>query len=186
MIFRCKTCLEAGGKDDIVVSIDEGKWFEKKVRDVLTNVQGNNKTTVPVLPVTGWKPFPSTSLPEGYCYSTIHDHIIVTAKVDSDNSDSDDNSSNLKDFNTSKPLMKGRQYYRSGHVKNMKHMCRDNFQFIKCTVQASYSVQVNYNVSITLMGILRKFWMHRVIAKLLQWEDATILRLYCLLWMITF
>ncbi|KAH3856206.1 hypothetical protein DPMN_098789 [Dreissena polymorpha] len=67
---RCKTCLEAGGKDDIVVSIDEGRWFEKKVHEVLSNVQGNNKTTVPVLPVTGWKPFPSTSLPEGYCYDT--------------------------------------------------------------------------------------------------------------------
>ncbi|XP_060588673.1 uncharacterized protein LOC132744083 [Ruditapes philippinarum] len=148
LIDRCKACLEAGGKNDIVVSIDEGKWFQKKVQEVLANVQSTDTSTVPVLPVTGWKDFPSASLPEGYCYGTIYYHVITTAKVDYGKNESED----LTDFNTSKPLMKGRQYFRSGHVKDIKHISKDGIQFIKCIVQASYSVKQHYNVSITLHG----------------------------------
>jgi hypothetical protein len=81
LFFICKACIEAGGEKDIIISIDEGKWFQKKVQQVLVDVQDKDKTEVPVLPVSGWKTFPAISLPNGLCYGSIYDHIIASAKV---------------------------------------------------------------------------------------------------------
>ncbi|XP_060590472.1 uncharacterized protein LOC132745536 [Ruditapes philippinarum] len=44
LMDRCKACLEVEGKNGIVVSIDESKWFQKKVQEVLANVQNTDNS----------------------------------------------------------------------------------------------------------------------------------------------
>ena len=101
-LSRCRACIDAGGDKDIIVSVDEGKWFEKKVRGVLNNVRGKDEKKVPLLPMSGWKPFPAISIPVGFCYGTIYDHIRATARVEpiSDINNGDSPNTSSIDFNT--------------------------------------------------------------------------------------
>ena len=107
---------------------------------------------MPLLPTTGWKNFPSACLPPGFCYGSINEHIISTATLTSlgQNASDSEEDSNITDFHTSKPMLKGRQFFNSGHVKNMKHQQKGSYQFFKCHVMASYSIQTIYNVTLTL------------------------------------
>ena len=62
-------------------------------------------------------------------------------------SDSEDT---LTDFKTSRPMLKGRQYFASGHVKNMNDNSREGHYFLKATIMASYTQNVVYHASLTL------------------------------------
>lgn len=152
LLYRCRTCIEAGSAADIIVSIDEGRWYEQKVASVLQQIREDSRENVPLLPTTGWQDFPACTLPRGFCYGNIFQHIIASArtyKVNKDDSDSD-SGDNARDFGTSKPMIKDRQYFSSGHVKNIKHQMKGDHQFFKSSVMASYTIGANYHVSVTL------------------------------------
>lgn len=142
--------MAAGKAEDLLVSIDGGKWYGKKVQQVLNQVQAKGDPTcssaVPVLPVVGWKEFPSVKVPSDYSYGTIYEHIITNAKLSGLDGDPDITT----DFNTTKPMMKGRQFFLSGHVKYVEDCSKNGYYFLKSKVMASYSISTTYNVSITL------------------------------------
>ena len=86
------------------ISIDGGKWYGKKVQQVLSQVQTKDgqysSHAVPVFPVLGWKSFPSVKIPKDFCYGGIYEHIISTAKLCGLDGDPDVST----DFNTTKPM----------------------------------------------------------------------------------
>jgi len=149
--YICQECIEAGESKDIIISIDGGKWYQKKVNEVLSQVRGdsNPTETIPLLPTTGWRNFPSACLPPSFCYGSIYEHIISTATQTSlgQNFSDSEEDNNITDFHISKPMLKGRQFFNSGHVKNIKHQQKGSYQFFKCHVMASYSIQTIYNVT---------------------------------------
>lgn len=137
--------MKSGQDNEIVISIDGGKWFQKKVSKLLKESCVQNPTQVPILPVAGWNTFPSCRIPESFCYGIIHEHIIETAVLYDSDGDQ-----NITDFGTSKPMAKGRQYFTSGHVKNIQDTAQHNYYFLKSTVMSSYDTKKVRNVSLTL------------------------------------
>lgn len=117
----------------------------------MNKVRGEEDSTdVPIFPTSGWQNFPAYDLPKGFCYGAIYDHIIASAQIVQIGESDSESEMGITDFNTTKPMLKGRQYFTSGHVKNIKHQIKDKFHFIKCNVMASYTMKTNYNVCITL------------------------------------
>lgn len=110
---------------------------------------------MPYLPISGWHPFPSKALPKHFKYGNIY-HYLVESVTSFDSielcSDTDSDAEigqSSSDVHTSKPFTKGRNLFRSGHVKNMKITNRKNHYFLKATVLASY-FQKSYSVTLTI------------------------------------
>lgn len=146
-----KGCIEAKQHHTIDPSIDGGNWYEIKRRQKQAN---QTAPAPPILPIFGWKKFPTASLPDNFNYGHIHHHIIESVQSNcigdihrEDKSDSEENDTN--DVHTAKPLRKGKCFFTSGHVKNMNDYQNDNHYFVKCQVQASYA-KAMYNVTCTL------------------------------------
>lgn len=81
---------------------------------------------MPYLPISGWHPFPSKALPKHFKYGNIY-HYLVESVTSFDSielcSDTDSDAEigqSSSDVHTSKPFTKGRNLFRSGHVKNME------------------------------------------------------------------
>lgn len=138
----------AGKSNELMIAVDGGKWYSKKVQEVLSRVRKEDiAVSIPVLPLTGWKKFPSGKIPNSFCYGTIYEHIIASCKLKG----VDGNPDITTDVNTTKPMKKGREFYLSGHVKNIKDCWINNHYFVKSVVQASYSEE-NRNVTLTMRG----------------------------------
>jgi hypothetical protein len=160
LVFRVKDCISAGQGDKIDPSIDGGKWYKSK-QQASQPIQSSSQSHPPVLPISGWKKFPSKTIPESFNHGHIHHHIIESVqhvtewqvkqdgvpRKDSDSSSEEDDS---LDLHTAKPLRKGKLFFTSGHVKSIQDHCSDRFYFLKCKVQASYKTDVFYDVTCTL------------------------------------
>lgn len=92
--------------------------------------------------------FPYVPIPENFSYGSIYQHIIASAKVTSV-TDIDDSENDECDFNTSKPMVKGRLYYTSGHITDMQDAKYSGHYFLKSKVRASFR-KCLYRVSGTL------------------------------------
>ena len=109
----------------------------------------------PVLPIGGWKPFPTATLPQLFSYGHIYHHLIESAifvkptATPGDGSEDSDGDMTL-DVGTEKPMRKGRVYFLSGHVQKMFDFETDKFYFVKCRCMASYDVTKLYHVTVTL------------------------------------
>lgn len=162
-IFRVTECIKSG-QTDISIAVDGGKHYQAKVEEYLRSLstvpshgqpQSRSPLKViaqpqpPVLPISGWKPFPSTTIPSNFSYDSIYRHMITTATVSSVNSSDDEDGENHADFGTAKPLRKGRYYYTSGHVHDLQDRAASCHYFIKSLVRASYSDK-EYHVTVTL------------------------------------
>ena len=104
MFFRCLNCIFAKKADDLSITIDGGKWYAKKVQEVLSEKPESSLAAIPLLPVTGWKKFPSGKIPEDFCYGTIYEHIISSAKLIG----VDGEPGVTANVHTAKPITKGR------------------------------------------------------------------------------
>ena len=89
--------------------------------------------------LAGWKVFPSVNLPEFFNYGHIYQHFITSmAQEDGE------------DIHTKKPLEKGRTYFSSGCVMEMKDIKKNDHYFLKSNVMASYDTSKLYKVSVTI------------------------------------
>ena len=109
----------------------------------------------PVLPIGGWKAFPSAIMPQLSSYGHIYHHLIESAvfvkptATRVDHSEESDDDMTL-DVGTEKPMRKGRVYFKSGHVQKMFDCETTKFYFVKCQCMASYDVHRMYHVTVTL------------------------------------
>ena len=143
------------GTDNIAVDIDGGKWYDKKLQEAKEKCAKSKPPTdgqqVPYLPYSGWANFPSVNIPEHFNMGNIHHHIVESVQfVGSvshiDSGDDED----IEDLHTSKPMKKGKIYFKSGHVQNMKDCQKKDHYFVKAKVMASYKVDVFYDTTVTL------------------------------------
>ena len=74
-------CIDAKQDGKISIAVDGGKWYAKKVQNILGENTNQTDSAIPILPVTGWKEFPSCTIPESFCYGSIYQHIIASAKL---------------------------------------------------------------------------------------------------------
>ena len=152
-----KKYIDAGKHSEIDVGVDGGKWYAQKVHELRkqsdTSVTSHGKTNPPILPITGWQDFKAVPFPTNFNYGHIHHHIVESVeflKQDKDyNTDSDSDNEHL-DLHTAKPIVKGKLFYSSGHVKMMKAYSDGQFYFLKAKVMASYQIKVSYDVSTIL------------------------------------
>ena len=125
--------------------------MRRVLEDELNNIQKASSTASsaslssppPLLPVIGWKAFPSGTIPESFCYGSIYSYIIETARLTGDSGE------NSADLGTAKPMQKGRQYFTSGHVMCLQDAVGKGHYLLKCEVRASYSNQI-YHISVTI------------------------------------
>ena len=63
---------------------------------------------------------------------------------------SDEESADPLEFATSKPLDRGKIYFRSRHVQEIQDSEKEHFYYLKAKVRASFTNQDMYNVMICL------------------------------------
>ncbi|CAC5392816.1 unnamed protein product [Mytilus coruscus] len=148
---RVKDCI--GTKRDVInVGVDDGKWYDLNLQEGVKDSESFQSTSNPqVPPIVGWKNFPSTDLQNHFIEGHIHHYIIESVQfVGKKQTSKEEDKCDIEDLHTSKPLQKGRQYFKSGHVQNIKDSKTENFYFLKSTVMASYRIDTFYNVTITV------------------------------------
>lgn len=146
-VLRCENAVKACAEID--PKIDEGKWYEIKKEPTKPSNQ------VPYIPISGWHSFPSKALPKHFNYGNIYHYLVESVtcfdsiELCSDTDSGTETGQSSHDVHTSKPFTKGRNLFRSGHVKNMEDNQQKNHYFLKATVHASYS-QKSYSVTLTI------------------------------------
>ena len=117
-----------------------------------TSTASTTQQLPPVPPVHGWRDFPAYTLPTTFKYCDIREYFLNTPRfvtsVVNDSSDTD--TSTTDDFGVTKPLRRDRQYFLSGHVKNIQHCDTGDFHFIKSIVMSSLKLDVVYHVYVTV------------------------------------
>lgn len=155
--YRVESCIQAGQQNKLDPSIDGGKWQEAKQQlQKQKDQQQQQSQQSPLLPIVGWKNFPSKNIPSTFNYGNIYHYIVESVQnmpsvqdVEDCDTNCDDNRDRV-DLHTAKPLRKGKTFFTSGHVQNMKDNENTDFYFVKCTVQASLAPSTYYNVSCTM------------------------------------
>ncbi|CAC5410449.1 unnamed protein product [Mytilus coruscus] len=111
LIARVKDCI--GTKSDVInVGVDDGKWYDLNLQEGVKDSESFQSTSNPqVPPIVGWKNFPSTGLPNHFNERHIHHYIIESVQFVGQNQTSkEEDECDIED--TSKPLQKGRQYFK--------------------------------------------------------------------------
>lgn len=149
--FRVTACIEAGQDGDIDPAVDDGQWFNKKIREQREQQQPNpDHNAIPVLPVTGWKQIGTHAIPRDFNYGNIYHHIVESVQRIMQAESDDSNDEIGMDLHTAKPLRKGKAFFTSGHVQHIQDKLKNNFYFMKCQVKASLTPNTMYDVTCTL------------------------------------
>ncbi|KAK7460754.1 hypothetical protein BaRGS_00038832 [Batillaria attramentaria] len=83
----------------------------------------NHKPPPPPVTLTGWNNFPSLVIPKYFNNGHIYHYIVETACVNGQALSLDEK---IIDVKTSKPLSRGLDFYKSGHIQDMKDCRRGN------------------------------------------------------------
>ena len=180
-ICRVGSCIAAGEHNKLDPAIDGGKWWEAKEKEQQHVQPQQHPPDVAVLPILGWKAFPSRQIPRSFNYGNIYHHIVESVQnlqQSIPDEDSDDDCPEDVDIHTAKPLRKGKSFFTSGHVQDMKDNDSDDFYFLKCLVKSSLG-STYYHVSCTLSKSSAVVKDAYVNARPLVWEDVTSCVLYC-------
>ncbi|KAK6169926.1 hypothetical protein SNE40_018445 [Patella caerulea] len=150
LIERVQQCRVAGKAKDIPVSIDGGKWYNLKLQKLKD--QDTGRSQIPILPITGWNVFPSVNLPKHFNKGHIHHHIVESVQFihQTNSEDDEDDSENIEDLHTAKPMRKGKEFFRSGHVQSMKDCLKGGVYNLKAKIMASYSVDTMYDTTLQI------------------------------------
>ena len=68
LLKRVSDCIKSGNP-----SIDDGKWFSAKVLKENAKLEANcSLSSLPFVPSTGWRAFPSQNIPSLFNYGHVH------------------------------------------------------------------------------------------------------------------
>ncbi|KAK7485983.1 hypothetical protein BaRGS_00022735, partial [Batillaria attramentaria] len=144
LVERVENCIDADLPIDI--SIDGGKWYQLQCQKTNDTAEvKSSKLPVPPVTLTGWNNFPSVAIPKYFNNGHIYHYIVESACVNGQASSPDE----IMDVKTSKPLRRGLDFFKSGHIQDMKDCRRGNFYFCKSTVRASFENKA-YDVLVTI------------------------------------
>ncbi|KAG5860688.1 hypothetical protein JTB14_017115 [Gonioctena quinquepunctata] len=142
-------CLK-NGITQIDIAIDNGKWYEKlNQSDRASFMKDNHTEFPPIFPVNGWKKFPSEAIPKFFYYGIIYKHLVETVVIANERNTQSDEDEEIQKYNTSKPLKRGRIYFRSGIVTNIESWDNNQIYCLESLVMSSYA-NTNYTVMIML------------------------------------
>ena len=73
LLKRVSDCIKSGNHHTLDPSIDDGKWFSAKVLKENAKLQANcSLSSLPFVPSTGWRAFPSQNIPSLFNYGHVH------------------------------------------------------------------------------------------------------------------
>ena len=92
LLKRVKDCIKSGDFRNLQPSNDDGKWFATKtIKETYELKDIFAVASLPVIPTTGWRAFPSHDIPSLFNYGHIHfyalESIGTVTHCDEDNDD---------------------------------------------------------------------------------------------------
>ena len=73
LLKRVSDCIKSRNHHTLDPSIDDGKWFSAKVFKENAKLQANcSLSSLPFVPSTGWRAFPSQNIPSLFNYGHVH------------------------------------------------------------------------------------------------------------------
>ena len=73
LLKRVSDCIKSGNHYTLDPSIDDDKWFSAKVLKENAKLEGNcSLSSLPFVPSTGWRAFPSQNIPSLFNYGHVH------------------------------------------------------------------------------------------------------------------
>lgn len=74
-ICRVASCISSGQSANLDVSVDGGHWYDVKCKTRTTT------SSIPILPISGWKKFPSTNIiPSNFNDGHMYHYIIESVQ----------------------------------------------------------------------------------------------------------
>ena len=72
LVQRVRDCVRSGNYHTLDPAIDHGKWFAAKVLQENSDVKTNSGSiSIPCIPSTGWRVFPSQNIPSLFNYGHV-------------------------------------------------------------------------------------------------------------------
>lgn len=116
LLKRVSDCIKSGNHHLLDLSIDDSKWFSAKVFKENAKLQANcSLSSLPFVPSTGWRAFPSQNIPTLFNYGHLHYYALESVKDINGAEDIEDGLGHVKD----RPLKNGRKYVDSGFVHDV-------------------------------------------------------------------
>ena len=111
---RVSDCIKSGNHHTLNASIDDGKWFVAKVLKESSELQASGSSiSLPFIPLTGWRDFPSHCIPSLFNYG--HVYYYTLESLPNDLEDINDGLGHM----TNKPMKNGRKYVDSSFVHDV-------------------------------------------------------------------
>lgn len=134
LLKRVNDCIKSGDFQNLQPSIDDGKWFATKTIKETCELKGISAVaSLPIIPTTGWRAFPSHDIPSLFNYG--HIHFYALESITTVNHDSEDNDDGLGHM-TDKPMKNARKY----DTKTADHY------FVRAHVWPSMKTELPHNV----------------------------------------
>ena len=81
LVKRVSDCINSGNHHTLDASIDDGKWFAAKALKESSELQATSSSiSLPFIPSTGWRDFPSHSIPSLFNYGHVYYYVRIASK----------------------------------------------------------------------------------------------------------
>ena len=140
-------CINSGNHHTLNPSIDDGKWFSAKVFKENAKLQANcSLNSLPFVPCTGWRAFPSQNIPSLFNYGHVHYYALESVQ---DINGAEEIEHRLGHM-TDKPLKNGRKYVDSGFVHDIMDTVNGERYFVQAHVWPSMRTELPHNVIVVI------------------------------------
>ena len=171
LVKRVSDCIKCGNHHTLDASIDNGKWFAAKVLKESPQIQATGSSiSLPFIPSTGWRDFPSHCIPSLFNYG--HVYYYALESLANDLADIDDGLGHMTD----KPMKNGRKYVDSGFVHDVMDTQNADHYFVRVHVWPSMRTELPHNVVVIISVNRALFFMpHLNLAGLRLWDVVVML-----------
>ena len=146
LVQRVRNCIKGGNHGTIDPNIDDGKWFAAKVIKENCKFKENcSVISLPIIPSSGWRAFPSQNIPQLFNYGHMHYYALESILVNG-TEDSDEGVGHM----TAKPIKNGGKYVDSGFVHDMMDTVTTEHYFVRAHVWPSMKTELPHNVVVIL------------------------------------
>lgn len=147
LLKRVSDCIKSGNHHTLDPSIDDGKWFSAKVLKENAKLQANcSLSSLPFVPSTGWRAFPSQNIPSLFNYGHVHYYALESVQDINGAEEIEDGLGHMTD----KPLKNGRKYVDSGFVHDMMDTVNCERCFVRAHVWPSMRTEFPHNVIVVI------------------------------------
>ena len=147
LVKRVRDCVNSGNHHTLDSSIDNGKWLASKILKERSDVQGKcSVSSVPFIPSSGWRVFPSHNIPSLFNYGHVHYYALESIQIIDDTQDIEDGLGHMTD----KPLKNGRKYVDSGFVHDLMDTIDGDHYFVRAHVWPSMRTELPHNVVVVI------------------------------------